>query len=178
MLRPRLLIQTPFAGSGMPIQVRNVLPHTISGTELSRVRTELYQLRIFPSSSPHPVQANSQPASHGYFRNVPLPTHGQVSIATSPARITTHGRLCGLHQQEAQQRIALLANVSQPLLAATRVLARYQTRIAANLFCTSKPRWRSDDEHIGECREWANARMRHQPQRFGTFIRFLLDGCG
>jgi len=61
----------------MPIQVRNVLPHTISGTELSRVRTELYQLRIFPSSSPHPVEANSQPASHGYFRNVPLPTHGQ-----------------------------------------------------------------------------------------------------
>jgi hypothetical protein len=36
----------------MPIQVRDVLPHTISGTELSRVRTELYQLRIFPSSSP------------------------------------------------------------------------------------------------------------------------------
>src|SRR6202166_3006995 len=57
ILRPRLLMQTPFSGSGMPIQVHDVLPHTISGTELSRVRTELYQLRIFPSSSPHPVQA-------------------------------------------------------------------------------------------------------------------------
>src|SRR6202049_2734861 len=119
-------MQTPFSGSGMPIHVHDVLPHTISGTEFSRVRTELYQLRIFPSSSPHPVQANSQPASHGYFRNVSLPTYGQVSIATPPVRITTHRRLGCLHQQEAQQRIALLANVSQPLLAATRVLARYQ----------------------------------------------------
>jgi hypothetical protein len=96
----------------MPIQVDGVLPHTISGTELSRVRTELYKLLIFPTPSPHPVQANPQPASHGYFCNVPLSTHGQVSIATSPVRITTHGRLCGLHQQEAQQRIALLANVA------------------------------------------------------------------
>src|SRR5258705_398123 len=89
----------------MPIQVRNVLPHTISGTELSRVRTEPDQLRILPSSSPHPVQAIPQPAPHGYFRNVPLPTHGQVSIATSPVRITTYRRLCCLYQQEAQQRI-------------------------------------------------------------------------
>jgi len=30
----------------MPIQVDGVLPHTISGTELSRVRTELYQLHV------------------------------------------------------------------------------------------------------------------------------------
>jgi hypothetical protein len=162
----------------MPIQVRDVLPHTISGTELSRVRTELYQLRIFPSSSPHPVQANSQPASNGYFRNVPLPTHGQVSIATAPVRITTYGRLCCLHQQEAQQRTALLANVSQPLFAATRVLARNQPHIAADLLGASKPRWRSDDQHIGQCCEWAYAWMRHQLQRCGSFSGFFLDRCG
>jgi len=35
VLRPRLLIQTPFAGSGMPNQVDGVLLHTMSGTELS-----------------------------------------------------------------------------------------------------------------------------------------------
>jgi hypothetical protein len=34
-------MQTPFLGSGMPIQVHGVLLPTISGTELSRVRTEL-----------------------------------------------------------------------------------------------------------------------------------------
>jgi hypothetical protein len=31
----------PLRGSGMPHQVHGVLPHTMSGTELSRVRTEL-----------------------------------------------------------------------------------------------------------------------------------------
>src|SRR6267378_6873888 len=41
VLRPRLLIQTPFAGSGMPNQVDGVLLHTMSGTELSHVRTAL-----------------------------------------------------------------------------------------------------------------------------------------
>jgi hypothetical protein len=35
------LIQTPFAGSGMPYQVHGVLLRAMSGTELSRVRTEL-----------------------------------------------------------------------------------------------------------------------------------------
>ena len=40
-LRPGLLIQTPFAGSGMPIQLVGVLLPTISDFELSRVRTEL-----------------------------------------------------------------------------------------------------------------------------------------
>ncbi len=33
--------ELPFTGSGMPNQVDGVLPHTMSGTELSRVRTEL-----------------------------------------------------------------------------------------------------------------------------------------
>src|SRR6267143_7130899 len=178
ILRPRLLIQTPFPGSGMPIQVHSVLPRTISGTELSRVRTELYQLRILPSSSPHPVQTNPQPASHGYFRDIPLPAHGQVSIATSPVRITTYRRLCCLHQQEAQQGTALLADVSQSLFAATGVLARNHPHITADLLGTSKARWRSDDQHIGECREWAYAGMRHQLRHFGPFPGFFLDGCG
>ena len=40
VLRPGLLVQTPFAGSGTPIQIDGVLLHTMSGTELSRVRTE------------------------------------------------------------------------------------------------------------------------------------------
>src|SRR5260370_18524639 len=39
--RPRLLVRTPFAGSGMPIQVDDVLLHGMTGTELSHVRTEL-----------------------------------------------------------------------------------------------------------------------------------------
>ena len=124
----------------MPIQVHDVLPHTISGTELSRVRTELDQLRILPSSSPHPVQANPQPAPMATLAMFLCRTHGQVPIATPPVRITTYGRLCCLHQQVTQQRTALLADVSQPLFAATGVLARNQPHIAADLLATSKPR--------------------------------------
>ena len=41
VLRPGLLVQTPFAGSGMPIQMDGALLPTMSGTELSRVRTAL-----------------------------------------------------------------------------------------------------------------------------------------
>ena len=40
-LRPRLLLQTPFAGSGMPNQLGDVRLHTMPLAELSRVRTEL-----------------------------------------------------------------------------------------------------------------------------------------
>jgi hypothetical protein len=35
------LFKLPFRGSGMPHQVHGVLLHAMSGTELSRVRTEL-----------------------------------------------------------------------------------------------------------------------------------------
>jgi hypothetical protein len=38
---PLRLLQTPFAGSGMPHHVGGVLLHTMSGSELSHVRTEL-----------------------------------------------------------------------------------------------------------------------------------------
>jgi hypothetical protein len=53
----------------MPNQVNNVLLHTMSGTELSHVRTELERLRILTSIPPHPVQANPQLPSHRYFQN-------------------------------------------------------------------------------------------------------------
>jgi hypothetical protein len=49
-------MQTPFSGSGVPQQVHGVLLHTMSGTELPRVRTELERRRIFTSIPPHPVQ--------------------------------------------------------------------------------------------------------------------------
>jgi hypothetical protein len=41
-------------------QVDDALVHAMSGYELSRVRTELYQLRIFLIVTPHPVQPNSE----------------------------------------------------------------------------------------------------------------------
>src|SRR5215469_6274110 len=66
----------PWPGSAMPIQVDGVLLPTLSGTELSRVRTELQRRRILTSVSPHPVQAHPQPASHRYLGNALVPSHG------------------------------------------------------------------------------------------------------
>jgi len=86
----------------MPIQVDGVLLPTITGSELSRVRTEFKGWRVLAAIPPHPVQASSQPSSHRYLGNVPLPAHGQVSIAAPPVRVTTYGGLRCLHQQEAQ----------------------------------------------------------------------------
>ena len=120
----------------MPNQVDGVLLHTMSGTELSRVRTELQRLRILPTISPHPVQPNRQPAAHRHLGNALLPTHRQVHVPTSPVRIGPYRRLRCLHQQEAQQGVALLADVSQPLPAGTGVLARNQPHVAADLLAT------------------------------------------
>ena len=63
----------------MPIHLVGVLLPTISGTELSRVRTELQGRRVLAAIPPHPIQASPQSSSHRYLGNVPLPAHGQVS---------------------------------------------------------------------------------------------------
>src|SRR6266403_5935879 len=109
-------------GSGIPNQVDDALLHAMSDTELSRVRTELYGLRILPAIPPHPVQPNRQPAPHRYLGNALVPTHRQVNVPTSPVGMDTHRRLGRLHQQEAQQSVALLADVPQALLAGSGVL--------------------------------------------------------
>ena len=57
---------------------------------------------------------------------------GACTDVASPDR--TRAAACAAsHQQEAQQRVALLADVSQPLLASTGVLARNQSHVAADL---------------------------------------------
>ena len=44
--------------SGTPIQLRDVLLHTIACSGLSRVRTEFHKLLVIPSLAPHPKQTN------------------------------------------------------------------------------------------------------------------------
>ena len=96
----------------MPNQVDDVLLHAMDGSELSRVRTALNGLRILAAISPHPIQLNCHPAPHGYLGNALVPAHRQAFVATSPVRMDMRRRLGRLHQQEAQQAIALLADVS------------------------------------------------------------------
>src|SRR3984893_8743806 len=108
----------------MPNQVHGVLLRTMPGFELSRVRTELERLRILTTIPPHPIQPDRQPAPHRYLGNALVSTHRQVNILMSPARMDTRCCLGRLHQQEAQQGIALFADVPQPLLASTGLLTR------------------------------------------------------
>src|SRR5216684_2628665 len=162
----------------MPNPVDGVLVHSMSGTELSRVRTELHRRRILAAVSPHPVQADSQPATHCYLGNALVPTHRQVHVPTPPVRVATRSCLSSLHQQETQQGAALLADVPEPLLAATGVLAGDHPHVVADLLATMKAAGSSNDQHVGERRKWPHARMRHQPQRLGPFPSFLLRGCG
>jgi len=162
----------------MPHHVDGVLLHTMSGSELSHVRTELERRRILTSIPPQPVQTNCQPAPHRYLGNVLVPTHRQVNVPTSPVGMNTRRCLGCLHQQQAQQRTALFTDVPQSLLASTGVLTRNHPHIVANLLTAWKAFPSSNDQHEGECRKRTHARMCHQPHHVGSLPGFPLDGCG
>ena len=134
----------------MPNHMDDVLLHAMDDSELSRVRTEFNQLRILPTVAPHPVQPNSKLPGHGHFGNSFFPAHHQVHIPTSPVRVAPCGCLRCFSQQVAQQFIALLADVSQSLLAGPGVLARNETHIAADLLATRKPLRRPNDQNLGQ----------------------------
>src|SRR5271170_4846494 len=137
--------------SGMPIQVDGVLLHAMSDSELSRVRTELHPLCIFPTIPPHPVHPNREPSGHGHLGDVPLPAQRQMHVPSPPVRIPTRCGLRCFSQQETQKRAALLGDVSWPLLASTGVLARDQSHIAADLLAALEPLRSPDDQHEGQC---------------------------
>ena len=115
------------------------LLHAMSGSELSRVRTETDQLRIVPTVAPHPVQTNREFPGHCCLGNVLMSTHRQVHIATPPVRVTPYRCLSCFPQQVAQQRMALLTEMSQSLLAGTEVFARDESNVATDLLATGKP---------------------------------------
>src|SRR5882762_8943737 len=109
----------------MPNHVDDALLHAMSGTELSRVRTELHRRRILAAISPHPVQADSQPARHRYLGNAFVPTHRQVNVPTSPVRIVPRSCLSSLHQQDAQQIVPLPPEIPHSPHAATASISTY-----------------------------------------------------
>jgi hypothetical protein len=59
--------ELPVKGSGIPNQLLGVLLHTMAISGLSRVRTELSQLRVIPFFPHHPVQANCQFSRHRHL---------------------------------------------------------------------------------------------------------------
>ena len=102
----------PFRGARCPIKCTTLLLHAMGGFGLSRVRTELERWRIVTSVPPHPVQPSCHPPTHRYLGNALVSTHCQVNVATAPFRVDTCRRLSRFYQQETQQRIALLADMS------------------------------------------------------------------
>src|SRR5271167_1169614 len=147
----------------MPNQIVGDLLHTMAYYGLSRVRTELYNLLVIPFLAPHPEQTAGESPRHGYLGDPGIPPHRQVCILPSPLRIATYGSLCCFHQQETQQSVPLLTDMSQPLTIGTGVFTGNQPQVAANLLAASKTLRRSDDQHKGEGSEGTNPRMRHQP---------------
>src|ERR1700693_4808893 len=143
----------------MPIHWLRRLLHTMSGTDLSHVRTELERRRIRTTIPPHPVQANPQLPPHRYLGNALVPTHRQAHVPTSPLRMASCCRLGGLHQQEAQQGVALFADVPQPLLPGTGVLTRNHPHVRADLLAAVESLRSSDDQHVGEGRKRTNTGM-------------------
>ena len=105
---------------------------------LSRVRTELYNLFVIPFLAPHPEQTDGEFTCHGYLGDSGIPPHRQVYKLASPPRIATDGSLCRFHQQETQQRVALLANMPQPLTIGAGVFTGNESQVAANLLAASE----------------------------------------
>src|SRR5258708_20409417 len=99
-----------------------------------------------------------------------------MEVATPPVRVAPCRRLGRFYQQETQQCIALLADVSQPLMVSTGVFTGNQPNVAADLLATWKTFPSSNDQHEGDCRKRAHAGMRHHPQHFSPLLPFLLDG--
>ena len=62
---------SPVKGSGIPNQLLGAGLHTIGMSGLSRVRTEVFQLLVNPSLTPHPVQTNRQSPRHSDLGDLP-----------------------------------------------------------------------------------------------------------
>src|ERR1700685_2771141 len=144
----------------------------ISG--LPRVRTELDPLLIIPSLAHHPVQTNCPPTRHGDLGDLPSPAHHQVKVSAAPFRKTAHRYLCCFHQQEAQDRTALLGDVSQTSSIPAGVFQRNQTEVAGHLLATLKTFGFSDDQHKRQCGKRTHTRMGRQSLRLGKLLHFPL----
>ena len=110
----------------------------MAGYGLPHVRTEFQKLLIIPSLAPHPIQADCEFARHGHLGDFTFASHRQVQELTSPIGVAADGGLRRLHEQETQQRVALLADVTQPLPARAGVLAWDKPQVAADLLAAAK----------------------------------------
>src|SRR5215472_10677727 len=97
---------------------------------------------------------------------------------TTPLNIGTHCRLSGLYQQEAQQRIALFADMSQSSPVSTGCFAGNQTNVAGDPLATAKPLRRSNDRFERQCSQGTYSRMSHELACHWSLLHLMLQGSG
>jgi hypothetical protein len=83
------------------------------------VRTALFDLFVVLSGAQHPIQPNGQLVRDRHFGDAVVLVHRQAQILSVPVRIVPLGKRSRLHQQPAQQFIALLADVAKAALVRT-----------------------------------------------------------
>ena len=128
----------------MPNHYIGDLPLTIAISGLSRVRTELLGLAVVETLAPHPVQMHRQLSRHRYLGDLASPSHGEVEELAAPLLLTAYRHLRRFHQQEAQQHVALLADVSQSSPISTGLFGWNQTYVAGDWLGAGKTFRRSN----------------------------------
>ena len=88
----------------------------------------LTQLRVRPVFAQHQVQARGQLSGHGHLGDAAILAPRQAAIEALQLRIEPRRRLSRFHQQKAQKRTALFADLAQPLFSAAGILARNQAK--------------------------------------------------
>jgi hypothetical protein len=73
------------------------------------------------------------------FGDLPSSSHRQVKILAATFGIDAYRDLRRFHQQEAQQRVALFRDMSQPTPPSARLFQRCQSQIVRDLLATLKP---------------------------------------
>ena len=95
----------------------------------------LDQLRVVHLQAQHPVQPHRQLPCHGHFRQRTTLPLSQSLIRTTHLWLMPHRTLRRFHEQAAQKRAALFADVPEALLApAAGMLAGNQPQVAGDLF--------------------------------------------
>jgi len=149
--------------------------HTIAISGLSRVRTELLRLAVVMPLPPHPVQMPRQLPGHCYLGDLASTPHGQMEERVAPLGLAPYCDLLRFHQQEAQQHVALLTDVSQSTPIATGLFRRNQTYIAGNLLPAVKAFGSSNHQLVRQRRQRTNSGMRHQSPRHRTGADYESD---
>jgi hypothetical protein len=91
-----------------------------------------------------------------------IASHRQMEKLSTPLGIGANRCLCGFDQQEAQQRIALFADVPKSSPVSADAFGGNQTNVAGDLLATAKPLRRSNDQFERQGSQGTYSRMSHE----------------